>query len=383
MRTRSEWFLGDGLGACGEGDEHDEATCDGCCAKGGSLDHYHGPHPNLISVEDEIDYRHHHLMAKRPVTQLFESTCGFGLPESERERNGQEQATGTEGSGVNSHQRFSPNMFGTLPNNLSSSASCRFDVVDNINNNSSRLIMHRHTIHRIDEEISNTISGDDEDEDDDDKAPRGGDRICLIADTHDAPSIPRSPYSPRKRDSPIDRNNNFKSKEMVHDRNRFVDHCDEITIAAASSHPSLAEHQLNHSLSSNKLANRGMHGGGGGYGNGGPPANDNHTAHNNNHRHDHQHHHLHHLTNHHNNSTTDKLANQNDRGDNKLNNKLNPYLTKSHDDLSTVINRNRRQQRNNHFNNHRSSSSLNQGGGNSPSNDNKLMVLFKILDFIF
>lgn len=146
MRTRSEWFLGDG--ACDDGDE--DSPC--ACRNG-------GPCNSAIGPPDEMDLGGHEraLLSKRPASQLFEGSaaeCGA--------REGREDGTD-----------FTSHMFGTLSPNAFSCAC-----------NRNRL----HCCHaRIEEEESSL------------NELHVGDRISFTADTHRRPVVhTSSPYSERR-----------------------------------------------------------------------------------------------------------------------------------------------------------------------------------------
>lgn len=374
MRTRSEWFLGDG--GCGDEDgEHDADTCDcgvgGSAAvaavtrrnntKAGSLDH----HSSIISA-DEMDFVSFvpMMMSKRPVTQLFETTSGFGIPESERERNGGGPAV----EDVTNLQHLTTNSFGTLSS--SPGAYCCV-VVDNNNRaagvvNGGRVSRSRkaRSVHGYQQlhknHLHQRIAEQDEGDEELDKMSlhNGGDRICLIADTHDAPSfhslVTSSPHQVKKEQNGgglprVDgNNNNVRGKDATGNggetttkgRTTSLHDCkyDEICVANSSTGSSSL---IDNNVDGRKLAVE--------------------NSHNNQQRHHH--------------------GPRHEQRRHGRQRHLNSHLTQSHDDLTAQISRDNRNRRST-----RSSASLNRNqknGNNSNSNDNKLMVLFKILDFIF
>lgn len=386
MRTRSEWFLGDG--GCGDEDgEHDADTC--VCGgvggpasavgrrsnpKAGSLDH----HSSIISA-DEMDFVSFvPMMSKRPVTQLFETTSGFGLPESERERNG----GGPTVEDVTNLQHLTSNSFGTLS---FSPGACCCVVVDNNNRAAAGVVnggrvsrsrkarsvhgyqqLHRNHLHQ---RIVEQDEGDEDDEELDKMTlHNGGDRICLIADTHDAPSfnslVTSSPHQVKNGGGGLllgrrcvdGNNNNVPGKARtdnggVTTKGRTTSlhdfKYDEICVANSSAGSGNQNHHssslIDNNVDGRKLAVENSH---------------------NNQRH-------HQRPRHEQSSQVRRHGRQRH---------LNSHLTQSHDDLTTQISRNNRNRRST-----RSSASLSQSqkNGNNSSNDNKLMVLFKILDFIF
>lgn len=181
MRTRSEWFLGDG--ACDDGDE--ESPC--ACRNG-------GPCNSAIGATDEMDLGGHEraLLSKRPASQLFEgSAATAGFPECGA-REGHEDGTD-----------FTSHMFGTLsPNAFSCACNC------------NRL----HCCHaRIEEEEENALN-----------ALHVGDRISFTADTHRRPVVhTSSPYSERRSGirTSTDSNNNRDRRRI-----RPEDAFDEIMV---------------------------------------------------------------------------------------------------------------------------------------------------------
>lgn len=362
MRTRSEWFLGDA--GCGDEDgEHDDATCE-CRAKAAAA--------AILELHDEMDCGNHHLQhhhpvpmgsCKRPVTQLFETTSGFGIPESERERNG---------GGDSEH--FTSNMFGTLPpinafvasSTTNTSTCCDVangnDYCESVNNRTQlngrprrERAMHSFNHARIEEEEDGNAGGPD--------CPSsasymGDDLHCfnLIADTHNAPSFSApvqtsSPYAVRKelrrRDThSFDGNNNTV---------KATDQIDSRTVVERKRLGSLHDGKFDEIMvfstsTSSPMATDGRASGSG-------------------------------------------LASKNDGVQNRLHGKHKrsqrsalskpqlerrrmPYLSMSHEDLSMPITDRHRS----YNKSSRSSGSLNRS---QKSNDDKLMVLFKILDFIF
>lgn len=352
MRTRSEWFLGDG--GCGEDEdgEHDMATCE-CRAQAAAAAADHSlRRSSALEPHDEMDCGTHLPMtlmrlnsSKRPVTQLFETTSGFGIPESEKERNG--------GDASSTGEHFTSNMFGTLPP-INAFVACCCDVANNNTrksggtcccgrSNRQRKVrsMHSYQHHeaRIQEEEDGDLSS---------LGPSELHSFDLIADTHSAPSfrapVTSSPYPTKKAlrrggDEHSDGNNNTvidqqdtavgmerRRASQLHADEKF----DEIMVAT------------------NPL--RGGVGAAAGEGN----------SRNNNKRYT--------------RSNLIEAPNQRRRV---------PYRTKSHEDLRVPMERSssRNSTRSYKKRSSRSSASLNRS--QKSSNDDKLMVLFKILDFIF
>lgn len=369
MRTRSEWFLGDA--GCGDEDgEHDDATCE-CRAKAAAA-----AAAAILEMHDEMDCGNHHLhnhpvpmgSCKRPVTQLFETTSGFGIPESERERNG-------GGGGDSEH--FTSNMFGTLPSInafVASSTTNTFTCCDVANgndysksgvNNRTKVNGRRrkeersmHSFHhaRIEEEEDNAGGPDCPSS----SCIGGDDWHCfnLIADTHNAPSFSApvqtsSPYAVRKElrrgDAPsFDGNNNtvkatdqIDSSRTVVERKRLGslhdEKFDEIMVfstATASPLPSDGRASGSGPVCRNNRVQNHVHGK-------------------------------------HKTFQRPSVSKPRPQQGRRM-----PYLSMSHEDLSMPI-----MDRHKGYNkSSRSSGSLNRS---QKSNDDKLMVLFKILDFIF
>lgn len=352
MRTRSEWFLGDG--GCGEGDdgEHDEETCQ-CGHAPLEARRSSAQEPSTKPSADEMDcgghqlHNHHLFSCKRPVTQLFETTSGFGIPESERER------SGGGGSG-----EPSTNMFGTTlcTNAFLACNSCDATADVGVAMNSRKLTNGRHSRKSLMHEGCPARIVEEEDEDDDGSSlHHNGDHFCLIADTHNAPvesvfgAAPigtSSPYPPRKNGTRegdcgvgakgTDGNNNkvvegpssssgsngtnIKSnRREVQERDKY----DEIMVFRSDQVDS--RNSRNSREMGRNLPSKGALSDNGGI----------------------------------------------RRGPRNL-----AYLAKSHDDLRVG-----RFDRNGNFNRStRSNGSLNRS---QKSNDDKIMVLFKILDFIF
>lgn len=302
MRTRSEWFLGDG--GCDEDGEHDD-TCE-CRANAADAIR----RSSTLEPHDEMDCGGHQLPYKRPVTQLFETTSGFGIPESERERNGALQQRDGE-------QHFTSNMFGTLPTPINAFACC--DVANRGRSMHSYYHQAR-IVEEAEEEEEEDHSGSNEG-----RLHNGGDRFSLVADTHNAP-VP-SPYLVRKEIrrgdgvGHLDGNNNRINGNVVGvtERKRIQsndDAFDEIMVFSPP-HPGRIGEGNNKNRNNMQL-----------------------------------------------------------RVSPRREPRPLPYLAKSHEDLGRQRQRNSRVNRSS-----RSSGSLNRRS--QKSNDDKLMVLFKILDFIF